>query len=93
MVASELVEPAWGTVFVRAVGCGWAVSLGIYLGEVSHLSRCCELAWWWDRLLAMSWSRMIEGLFEVGLLLILCVILGQPRYVRACVWVVAAVCA
>ena len=46
MVASELVEPAWGTVFVRAVGCGWAVSLGIYLGEVSYLMWCGEVAWW-----------------------------------------------
>jgi len=35
MVASELVEPGWGMVFLRAVGCGWAVSTGIYLGEVS----------------------------------------------------------
>ena len=36
MVASELVQPAWGTVFLRAVGCGFAVCTGVYLGEVSH---------------------------------------------------------
>jgi len=34
MVHSELVEPAWMTVFIRAIGCGWSVSLAMYLGEV-----------------------------------------------------------
>lgn len=39
MVKSELVEPAWMAVFVRAIGCGFSVSLAMYLGEVCSMNQ------------------------------------------------------
>jgi formate/nitrite transporter FocA (FNT family) len=34
MIMSEIVEPAWGVLILKAVGCGWIVSLAMYMSEV-----------------------------------------------------------
>lgn len=57
MVASELLEPGWWVIFARAVGCGWSVTLAMYLGEVCHAyiqSSSFSIA---------SWQRWQAGSF------------------------------
>lgn len=63
MVKTDLVEPAWMTVFVRAIGCGWSVCLAMYLGEVCF-DEVTEID---KRRLLTNWYRLAEMSLDVRL--------------------------
>lgn len=72
LISSELVETPWGTIFASAIGCGFSVTLAMYLGEVAHetLGRAFGLWLPFAICTALKWPHTVEYMYigSLGLL-------------------------